>query len=649
MKRVLFPFAAVVGQQDIKNAIIWNIVNPKIGGLLISGEKGTAKSTVVRAAAELTDNLKIIEIPIGITEDRLVGSVDFSSSVKDGKTRIEKGLLAEADKNIVYIDEVNLLGDHIMNAILQVAGNGENIVEREGISDRQSSEFVLIGSMNPEEGKLKGQFLDRFGLYISAEGERNIPTRIEILEHALEFEKDPVAYREKFREETEALKEKIALARKNLVEVEITEAAMMLASELSMQAHTEGHRAEKVIIEAARAIAALEGRTTVNVSDIKEASQFALPHRLRNVENEQQRPEPQEQEENSPENEEPQENEPEENEAPGEQEEPENRDPEEKGEGEEAPQQNTSPSDEGGDYNPEDNQPEEKPDEVQDDVEEAGEPFVIKSWKSQDINKKVNIGTGKRDLVISKTKQGRYVRYKFPKESKITDIAFDATLRAAAPFQKNRDRSKTFIAIKRSDIRTKIREKRTGGCILFVVDASASMGANRRMKEVKAAILSLLNVSYQKRDKVGLIAFRKDEASLLLNITNSVELAQKQLAELPTGGKTPLAKGLALAYEVMTGLRIKDPDIKPTMVLVSDGRASGNRKKGGPSPFDEALVYAEKIGNSKINTIILDTENDFIKFHLCDKLNEKLHGTLLSIEELRAEGIVETVNAFASR
>lgn len=648
MKRVLFPFAAVVGQQDIKNAIIWNIVNPKIGGLLISGEKGTAKSTVVRAAAELTDNLRIIEIPIGITEDRLVGSVDFSSSVKEGKTKIEKGLLAEADKNIVYIDEVNLLGDHIMNAILQVAGNGENIVEREGISARQSSEFVLIGSMNPEEGKLKGQFLDRFGLYISAEGERNIPTRMEILEHALEFEKNPIAYREQFREETEALREKISLARKSLERVEITEAAMKLATELSMEAHTEGHRAEKVIIETARAIAALDGRTAVNVSDITEASKFALPHRLRKIESEK----PREQEQNNtpePEEEQNQQEEQEqENEAPEEKEQPQEREPEEKEEKEnnssEPSQQNDS-----GDYEPDEQQQEENPDDVQDDVEEAGEPFVIKSWKSSDINKKVNIGTGKRDLVISKTKQGRYVRYKFPKENKITDIAFDATLRAAAPFQKNRDRSKTFIAIKRSDIRTKIREKRTGGCILFVVDASASMGANRRMKEVKAAILSLLNVSYQKRDKVGLIAFRKDEASLLLSITNSVELAQKQLAELPTGGKTPLAKGLDLAYEVMTGLRIKDPDIKPTMVLVSDGRASGNRKKGEASPFDQALKSAEKIGNAKINTIILDTENDFIKFNLCDKLNEKLHGTLLSIEELKAEGIVETVNAFASR
>jgi magnesium chelatase subunit D len=230
-------------------------------------------------------------------------------------------------------------------------------------------------------------------------------------------------------------------------------------------------------------------------------------------------------------------------------------------------------------------------------------------------------------------------------ENGVEDLAFDATVRAAAPFQRIRDRGGRAIAIEKGDIRMKIREKRTGGCILFVVDASASMGANKRMKEVKAAILSMLNVSYQKRDRVGLIAFRRDRAELLLGITRSVDLARKQLEQLPTGGQTPLARGLDFAYEVLMGLKLRDPELRPTLVLVSDGRASG-KKTPGTNPFDEALKAAERIGNQGIHTIVLDTENDFIRFHLCEKLNEKLRGVLITMEELKAEGIVQVVSAF---
>jgi magnesium chelatase subunit D len=224
----------------------------------------------------------------------------------------------------------------------------------------------------------------------------------------------------------------------------------------------------------------------------------------------------------------------------------------------------------------------------------------------------------------------------------------DATLRAAAPFQSGRDRGGRALAITASDLRVKIREKRSGGCVLFVVDASASMGANARMTAVKAAILSMLNVSYQKRDKTGLIAFRRDRAELLLGITSSVELARKKLETLPTGGATPLARGLELAYEVIMGLRSRDPDTTPVLVLVSDGKASG--PASGPSgglkgmdPFGEALAAAERIRRQKIHAVILDTENSFIRLGMCAKLHEKLGGVLVTIEDLEAEGIVAAV------
>jgi magnesium chelatase subunit D len=232
------------------------------------------------------------------------------------------------------------------------------------------------------------------------------------------------------------------------------------------------------------------------------------------------------------------------------------------------------------------------------------------------------------------------VGYRLPGPEGAQDLAFDATLRAAAPFQGRRDKGGRAIAISASDLRVKIREKRGGGCILFVVDASASMGANARMIAVKAAIVSMLNVSYQKRDRVGLIAFRRDRAELLLGLTSSVELARKKLEPLPTGGATPLARGLELAYEVIMGLRSRDPDTTPVMVLVSDGRASG---PSGSDPFGEALAAAERIRHQKIHAIILDTENSFIRLGMCAKLHEKLGGVLVTMEELEAEGIVTVV------
>ncbi|MDR3161794.1 MAG: VWA domain-containing protein [Spirochaetaceae bacterium] len=247
-------------------------------------------------------------------------------------------------------------------------------------------------------------------------------------------------------------------------------------------------------------------------------------------------------------------------------------------------------------------------------------------------------------MVRSDNRQGRVVGARLPGREGVRDLAFDATVRAAAPFQTRRDRKGRLIAIEAEDLRVRIREKRVGGCILFVVDASASMGANRQMREVKGAVLSMLNFSYQKRDRVGLIAFRGDRAELLLGITRSVDLAQKKLEQLPTGGRTPLARGLELAYEVVMGLRMRDHDSSPIIVLVTDGRASSSPQEQA-APFPEALKAAERIGNQGIHTVLLDTENGFIRLHLCQKLNQKLRGKLITMEDLKTEGILRAVSA----
>lgn len=637
MRQAVYPFAAVLGQDEIKQALIWNLVNPKIGGVLICGEKGTAKSTLVRGLADIAQDQRLVELPLNVTEDRLVGSIDLTRAMKEGKSELEPGILWEADGNLLYVDEVNLLGDHIVNACLEAAARGQNVVEREGVSCEHDSRFVLIGSMNPEEGKLRSQFLDRFGLYVEVRGEKDPAVRVEIMRRRLEYESDPLAFAEKYAEETRRLQNRIRKAKELLAKVEVSANALQLAASLSENVHCSGHRGELAAVEAAKAIAALDGRHMLNAEDIRTAAQFALAHRARQLApeaappasgDEQPKQDSQQPEEKLP---------PREQEQPGQpkeqpKENPAQDAPPDTGDGENARQ-----AADGRDLTEESGEQEE--------VQESAELFELPRWQEAPAFHRVNQGAGKRTLVKSTNQQGRYVGHRMAGGDKAADLAFDATVRAAAPFQRSRQKNDRAIAIEKEDLRLKIREKRTGGCILFVVDASASMGANKRMREVKAAILSMLNVSYQKRDRVGMIAFRKDRAELLLGLTRSVELAQKRLEELPTGGKTPLAAGLNLAYEVVMGLKMREPQLSPTIVLVSDGRASGKKEPGG-NPFAEALLAAQRIGNQKIHTILLDTETGFIRFHLCEKLNEKLKGTLLTMEELRAEGIVEAVSCW---
>ena len=280
MKRVTFPFSAIIGQDAIKNSLIWNLINPKIGGVLISGEKGTAKSTLVRSLADITDK-KIIELPLNTTEDRLIGSIDFETAIQTGVRKFEPGILYYADGNILYVDEVNLLNDNIVKSLLDTAANGVCTIEREGISHVHNSEFILIGSMNPEEGKLRPQFLDRFGLYVEATGDNNIQSRVEIVRRRIEFEADEVKFRFKYADEERYLQEKITAAKEIINEINVTKNALMLAAQLSKDANCAGHRAEIVIIETAKAIAAFDGKYVLERDNIVEAAKYALPHRIR--------------------------------------------------------------------------------------------------------------------------------------------------------------------------------------------------------------------------------------------------------------------------------------------------------------------------------------------------------------------------------
>lgn len=629
--REAFPFAAVLGQDDIKKALIWNIVNPKIGGVLISGEKGTAKSTLVRGAGAIAGYIRIVDLPLNITEDRLIGNIDFEHAVKYGEKRFEPGLLHRADGNILYVDEVNLLSDHIVKALLESASSGVNIVEREGVSYRHDAKFILVGSMNPEEGGLRPQFLDRFGLYVEVKGEQDLRKRVEITRRRIEYENAPSAFHKKWRAETEKLTLAIEKARQMLPRVSVTDNAMQLAASIARESNCAGHRAELVIVETAKAIAAYGGRTVLNIADIKEAAKYALPHRARQNEPPDMPDQPEEHDE-SPETDQPESG----SDNTGQENSQQETTPRPQSSAEEPP------SDERGEDKPE-NQPDEqpRPGEQPETVFDPGEPFAVSRWLSGKNSGLIKKGSGRRSLIATSSMQGRYVRYAFPVGNDIRDIAIDATLRAAAPYQQIRETNGTAVSIAKSDIRVKVRERRTGNTIVFVVDASGSMGANKQMTAVKGAILSLLNDAYQKRDKVSLIAFRKNSAELLLGITRSVELAEKRLAVLPTGGVTPLAAGLDMAFEVVKAAKIKDKDMLPVIVLVTDGRATYSER--GADAFGDALRSASRIGAEKIKSVVIDTDRNFIRLNLAEKLAAAMDADRYQLEDLRAQSVLAAV------
>lgn len=641
MKReYVFPFTAVIGQEKVKKALILNAVNPLIGGVLISGEKGTAKSTLVRGLAEVLKDMEVINLPLNVTEDRLVGTIDIKKAVTEGKRSFEPGILKEADGNILYVDEVNLLSEHIVNCLLEVSASGVNHVEREGISYTHPSRFILVGTMNPEEGQLRSQFLDRFGLYLEVKGSNDVIERKEIIKRRLEYEKNPVKYVESCKAEAESLKNTILMSKKFLDRVEVSETIMNITAQIVKEANCAGHRGELVIIETAKAIAALEKRKNITVNDIKEAAELALPHRKRELPPQTSQSQDEEEEDNEEQDDEDmKDNDEKDNEEK--QNEEQNQESEENENKEE--QEETEDNKEDLEENKEDRSEKKDKNETEvdnDKVDDIGKTFMIKSLNIKPMDRKKRKGTGKRSRTKTDLRQGRYIRYVFPKD-KVKDIAFDATLRAAAPYQCLREKNGLALSICKSDFREKLREKRTGSTILFVVDASGSMGAKKRMEAVKGAVFSLLTDAYQKRDKVGMVAFRKKEAEVLLGITRSVDLAQKSLKTLPTGGKTPLAAGLFKGYELLKAAKRRDAEIVPVIVLVSDGRT--NSSINGEDPFKEAIEAGNKIAAEGIQTIVIDTEQDFIKLGLAKDIADAMNAQYYKLEDLEAGEIAGTV------
>lgn len=630
MKRNLFPFAAVCGMEKAKEAILLTLVNPFAGGLLLSGEKGTGKSTLVRSARELVD-APWVEIPISITEDRLFGSIDAEEAIRSGHKKLLPGLIDEADKGIIYIDDVNLLRDDLLSAVLNIREAGGYRLERDGLSEQRDTAFTVLAVMNPESGTLSSSSLDRFGLFAQADPSYDDETRLEIIRRVLDFEKDGIAFRAKWQEETDALKKKIKDARAALSKVEVSAAMIQLAAVYTLKAHVAGHRADIYLIEAARAEAALEGRKYVLPKDLEKAAEFVLPHRMRKAEEQQGQPSeemPQEQpeEDNKPQQEEEQQT-PQDNEF--------SHPPEAQ-----PPQINTEDADDSSHEQNQDNAQMSNPrGQSRERIDDADLHVNLPPmWIEPSKDRKPKKGSGKRSLTMTDLMQGRYVRAEIPK-AKTSDIAFDATLRAAAPYQKARPSNGCAVVIRKDDLRSKVREKRTGNIFLFVVDASGSMGARERMKTVKGVIFKILLDAYQKRDQVGMVAFRKNQAEVLLPVTRSVDFAQKKLATMPTGGKTPLAKGLLKAEDVLDMLYRQDANQDPVMILITDGRATSSLNKG-TNPVTDALEEAKRIGRRNIPVAVIDTESGFIKLGLAKKLAKAMGASYFQVDKISEDQLL---------
>lgn len=631
--QTIYPFAAIVGQEQAKRAVLAALVNPRAGGLLIGGCKGSAKTLLVRSSSALLGKQQLINLPLNITEDMLFGSIDIEYAVSKGAKRFAPGLLSRANGNIIYIDEANLLRSELLTAVLDTAASGINCVERDGISYSEQLQFTVIGSMNPEEGTLPSHILDRFGMYVDVQGSKEISERVEIMHRILQFEQNPQSFCNTYAKETKDLKEQLEKAQELLAEVNITEAMMTLAAQMCAQAFCAGHRAEIYLLETARALAALAGRTYILPQDMDDAAQLVLVHRMRKPPEQQE-----EQQENT-------EQEPEEDNL-------ENQDDESQDNDDDDCQLPPPPSNEdednGQDDDDDDNEREDEdnpPDENQLAPEERIAD-IDKHFKMPKMlldlgkNRAIRRGSGKRSTTRTDYKQGRYVRAELPK-GKVEDLAFDATIRAAAPMQKLREDNGCALNIKSEDMRQKVREKRIGNTFLFAVDASGSMGARERMRAVKGAIFYMLQEAYQKRDRVGMIAFRRQAAELLLPITRSVDMAQKCLAQMPTGGKTPLADGLSKALLILSLLNKRDKEMEPVLILLTDGRA--NAVAEGDDPIASALKMAEKIREAKITALVIDTESGFIKLGLAKKIAAAMGASYYTLQNLSKDDIIHIV------
>ena len=619
-----FPFSAVLGMDDAKRAMQCILVNPNLKTVLIRGGQGSAKTVLARSVANIS-NKKIINIPVNVSEEQLFGGMDIDATIKEGKPVMQPGLLSRANGNIVYVDDVNLMDQRILMSLLNSVLEGRVVLEREGISSEYATDTILIATMNPSDSDISSHVLDRFDICAYASFPEDEKERSEILKRNMEFQKDPKSFIELYRPDEDALISNLDRAIKLFPLVTMSDDLIGVSVELAVKVMADGYRGDICMVNTAKAIAALNGRDEVMKKDVEEAAMLCLAHR-RNYAQEPPPQPPQDQDQDQEDN----------------QEQPPDDDKDDHEENE----------------NDEDDQPPEDQEEQQqepsdmdfqqlldDMVFEIGDQFRVIDYLEDRRRKvsKTSAKKGRRMMVESSDSSGRYARSRIPSD-KTHDIAFDATVRAAAPYQKSRDHNDMAINIQKQDVREKVREMRAGCTILFLVDASGSLGVRKRMAAVKGAVLSMLRDSYVKRDRIGMMAFRRDSAELVLPPTRSVEYSYRKLEEMPTGGKTPLSEALVTVNEYMTSYSRSHVGEMCYIVVITDGRANVPLQEGA-NANEEVLKLAEDMAIPQVKWIIIDASAGFMRFDNAERLAMALEGTYFRLEDLNADRLAESVRA----
>jgi magnesium chelatase subunit D len=598
-----FPFSAIVGQEQLRLALILSAVRPEIGGVLIRGEKGTAKSTAVRGLAALLSTAnteaRLVELPIGATEDRVVGSLDLQRVLRDGEHAFSPGLLARAHGGVLYVDEVNLLHDHLVDLLLDAAAMGRVHIERDGISHSHEARFVLIGTMNPEEGELRPQLLDRFGLTVDVHASRDVDVRAQVIRQRMAYEADPDAFAARYAADDAELARRIAAARMLVDDVVLPDNELRRIAALCAAFDVDGMRADLVVARTAVAHAAWRGCDMVAEQDIRVAAELALPHRRRRdpfddpgIDHEQldaalaqtdSDPEP---------------------------------DPDPPGGGQSAnnskPQSNSSPKP------PKPSAP-------------PSAPFRTRALTVPGVG---DGAPGRR----SRARNASGSAVAATDDGTGHGLHLFGTVLAAAEHAEEAGP----LRLRPDDVRRAVREGREGNLVIFVVDASGSMAARDRMAAVSGATLSLLRDAYQRRDKVAVITFRQQQAQLLLPPTTSAHIAGRRLARFDTGGKTPLAEGLLAARELVLREKARDRSRRPLVVVLTDGRATAGPDPLGRSRSAAALLVAEGAA-----AVVVDCETSYVRLGLAEQLAAQLRAPTVRLEQLRADYLTEAVRSAA--